>query len=112
MAYKLLSTKRADELLDSLIFYLAVHLQNREAAAKLLDGYAKLYDRMTDNPFQFPLSSEVYFSKLGIHYALVSGMNYMLLFEIQNEDVVILGYYHQSENYPEKLKDDISSELL
>ena len=69
MAYKLLSTKRADELLDSLIFYLAVHLQNREAAAKLLDGY-------------------------------------------QNEDVVILGHYHQSENYPEKLKDDISSELL
>ena len=103
MAYKLKSTKQADEMLDGLIMYLVVNLKNNDAAIRLLNGYEKLYDRMKENPYQFPLSTDMYFAGMGIRHALVSGMNYMLLFELTGEDIVILGYYHQSENYIDKL---------
>ncbi len=50
MAYKLIITDRADELIDNLVGYIINKLQNKEAASHLLDELDDIYARLTDNP--------------------------------------------------------------
>ena len=54
MAYKLNITERADELLDNLMQHLLCRLKNEQAAKHLLNCIDAVYDRLEDNPFQFP----------------------------------------------------------
>ena len=54
MAYKLNVTEHADELLDHLVDYLVNNLKNEQAAKHLLDSVDSIYDRLEENPFQFP----------------------------------------------------------
>ena len=46
MAYKLIVTERADELLDNILQYLIYQLKNEQAAAHLLDEINNIYDRL------------------------------------------------------------------
>ena len=57
MAYKLVVSEHADELLDNLVYYLLYRLKDEQAARHLLDGIGGIYDRLETNPFQFPLSN-------------------------------------------------------
>ena len=108
MGFKIAATPRADALLENLIVYLVESLRNDQAAAHLLSGYEKLYSRLSENPFQFPLISDEYLASTGIRYALVPDMRYMLVFEIRQDTVVILAYYHQTENYADKIMEDMA----
>ena len=58
MAYKLIISEHADQLLDQLIFHLLYRLKNEQAAKHLLDALDKIYDRLEDNPQQFHLSRD------------------------------------------------------
>ena len=60
MAYNLIITDKADELIDERVNYLIKKFKNPQAAAHLLDGIAGIYDRMEDNPYQFPDSKDPY----------------------------------------------------
>lgn len=50
MAYKLIVTERADELLDNLIYHLLYRLKSEQAARHLLDGIENVYKRLEENP--------------------------------------------------------------
>ena len=65
MAYKLIISEHADQLLDQLIFHLLYRLKNEQAAKHLLDALDKIYDRLEDNPQQFHLSRDRYLAKNG-----------------------------------------------
>ena len=56
MGYRLLITRRAEDLLDNLVGYLLLELGNKPAAVRLLDGVEKIYCRLEQNPFQFPVA--------------------------------------------------------
>lgn len=56
MVYKLNVTDHADELLDNLVYHLIYRLKNKEAAKHLLDSVESIYDRLVENPYQFPKS--------------------------------------------------------
>lgn len=71
MAYKLVISEHADELLDKLVFYLIYRLKNKEAAKHLLDGVDKVYDRLETNPDQFPICRDKFFAKRGYHEAVI-----------------------------------------
>ena len=71
MDYKLVISEHADELLDNLVYYLLYRLKNEQAARHLLDGIGGIYDRLETNPFQFPLSRDVYLANKGYHEAVV-----------------------------------------
>lgn len=103
MAYKLVITDRADELLEKLVYHLIFRLKNKQAAKHLLDGVAKVYDRLESNPRQFPISSDAFLAKRGYHEAVVPQMDYVIVFDIRSDVVNIVGIFHQSENYPQKL---------
>ncbi len=62
-----------------------------------------IYDRLELNPFQFPECRDAYLTKKGYHEAIVPDMNYMIIFNVRNDIVDIIGVFHQLENYQSKL---------
>ena len=70
MAYKLIVTQRADELIDRLTAYLVNHLKNPGAASHFLDELETIYHRLEENPFQFAVSKDEYLSARGYRDAL------------------------------------------
>lgn len=103
MAYKPIITEHAEELIDQLVSHLLHQFQNEQAAIHLLDELDRLYDRLEENPFQFPYSPDTYLSARGYREEIITRMNYLLIYAVQNECVYILGVFHQLENYSKKL---------
>ena len=103
MAYKLNITERADELLDNLMQHLLCRLKNELAAKHLLDCIDAVYDRLEDNPFQFPECKDVYLARKGYHEAILPQMNYFIIFNVKADTVNVVGIFHQLENYQNKL---------
>lgn len=104
MAYKLIVTERADELLDHILYYLIYQLKNEQAAAHLLDEVGSIYDRLEENPRQFPLSGDTYLAAKGYHEAVTRQMNYTIVYSISGNNVNIVGVFHQLENDRRKVE--------
>lgn len=104
MAYKLFVTEHANELLDRILRYLIYQLKNEQAAVHLLDEMKNIYDRLEENPLQFPISRDTYLANKGYHEAVIGQMNYIIIFNIESETVNIVGIFHQLENYWKKLR--------
>lgn len=103
MAYKVVVTEHAEELLDRLVYPLLYGLKNEQAARHLLDGIEKVYERLEENPLQFPLSRDAYLAGKGYREAMISQMNYVVIFEKGEEVVYVVGVFHQLENYRRKV---------
>ena len=103
MVYKLNVTEHADELLDNLVYHLIYHLKNKQAAKHLLESIDNIYDRLGDNPFQFAQCRDTYLAKKGYREAVVSQMNYIIIFDVRADVVNVVGIFHQLENYLDKL---------
>lgn len=103
MAYKINVTERADELLDNLMYHLIFRLKNKQAAKHLLDCIDVIYDRLEVNPFQFAEYGDLYLARKGYREAVVSQMNYIIIFDVRDDVVNVVGIFHQLENYPSKL---------
>ena len=71
MVYKLNVTDHADELLDNLVYHLIYRLKSKEAAKHLLDSVESIYDRLVENPYQFPKSRDMYLAKKGYYEAVI-----------------------------------------
>lgn len=99
MAYKLNVTEHADELLDNLIYHLIYRLKNKQAAKHLLDCIDVIYDRLEVNPFQFAECRDSYLVKKGYREAVVPQMNYIIIFDVRDDVVNVVGIFHQLENY-------------
>ena len=103
MAYKLIITEHADELLDNLVQHLLERLKNEQAARHLLDGIENVYERLEENPLQFPLSRDAYLASKGYHEAIVPQMEYIVVFGIKVDVVNVVGIFHQLENYQRRV---------
>lgn len=104
MAYKLIITERANELLDHILYHLIYQLKNKQAAVHLLDEIQNIYDRLKENPLQFPFSRDIYLAKKEYHEAVVGQMNYTIIFSVRANVVNIVGIFHHQENYQKKLR--------
>ncbi len=103
MAYKLTVTEQADELLDNLTYHLVYRLKNEQAAKHLLDCIDGIYDRLEVNPYQFAECRDPYLAKRGYREAVISQMDYILIFDVRADVVNVVGIFHQLENYRNKL---------
>ena len=103
MAYKINVTEHANELLDNLVYNLIYCLRNEQAAKHLLDSIDTIYDRLEVNPFQFAECRDAYLAKRGYREAVVSQMNYIIVFDVRADVVNVVGIFHQLENYQSKL---------
>lgn len=103
MVYNLIITERAEQLLDDCVYYLIYKLKSEQAAGHLLDGIDKLYNRLEENPFQFPECRDKYLKSLGYRDAVLQDMNYVVIFKVEGDNVYVLGVFHQLENYRSKM---------
>ncbi len=103
MAYRLNITEHANDLLDNILYYLVSQLKNKQAAKHLMDEIDNVYNRLEENPLQFPPSRDTYLANKGYHEAVIGQMNYIIVFSIRADIVNILGIFHQLENYQKKL---------
>lgn len=66
MGYKLEIAQKASEHLDQLLAYLLNPLKSDQAAKHLLSGIEEIYDRLEEDPWQFPAMYRLCASKKGI----------------------------------------------
>ena len=103
MDYELIVSERADELIDRLASCLLNNLKNPDAAAHFLDELDSIYDRLIDNPYQFPDSSDEYLFLRGYREALFETMQYKVIYRIDHQQVLIVGVFHTLEDYRRKV---------
>ena len=103
MVYELIISERADELIDRLTAYLLNHLKNPGAAAPFLDELESIYNRLIDNPYQFPDSPDEYLFLREYREALFETMQYKVVYRIDNQKVLIVGVFHTLEDYRRKV---------
>lgn len=103
MTYKLNVTEHTNELLDNLVYHLIYRIKNKQAAKHPLDSIDEIYDRLENNPFQFAECRDAYLAKKGYREAVVSQMNYIIIFDVRADVVNVVGIFHQLENYLNKL---------
>lgn len=105
MGYKLEITQKASEHLDQLLAYLLDPLKNGQAANHLLSGVEEIYDRLEEDPWQFPACIDYVLRKKEYRKAKIPGMSYLMIYRV-NEDirtVYVMGIFHELENYGSKL---------
>ncbi len=105
MVYSLIITDRADKLIDEHVSYLIDRLGNRQAAAHLIRGIEKIYSQLEENPYLFPNSRDRYLQTNGYKEALIPGMQYRLIFRIDDKLVYVVGLFHDLEDYVQKVKE-------
>ena len=103
MDYELIISERADELTERLVAYLLNNLNNPGAAARFLDELDVIYDRLINNPYQFPDSPDEYLFLRGYREALLKTMQYKVIYRIENQQVLIVGIFHTLEDYRRKV---------
>ena len=103
MAYRLNITEKAEDLLDNLLYYLIYQLKNEQAAKHLLESISKIYDRLEENPFQFCECRDILLRSKGYREAILTDMDYLIIFKVEKEIVHILGIFHSLENNNEKV---------
>lgn len=96
-------TESAESDLDQITDYLSFELCNPPAATAFLDEVERVSDVLADTPELFPLCSDSKLAELGYRKAIVRA--YILVYEIDAdaEVVRILRFFHESENYANKL---------
>lgn len=89
--------------MDNLIYHLIYRLKNTLEAAHLFESIDRIYDRLEENPFQFPESRDMSLRSRGYREAVLTDMNYVIIFRIEGTSVYVIGIFHQLENYRKKV---------
>jgi plasmid stabilization system protein ParE len=105
MAYNLIITERADELFEVLVQHLIYNYNSQQAATHLVNCVSKIYDRIQENPFQFPICKDEYLSSRKYREAIIPDMNYIIIYRVDTNIVYIVGIFHHLEDYYPKLKE-------
>ena len=104
MAFDLIISERADEQVDRLTGYLVKRLKNSGAAMHFLNEIEAVYDRLEENPYQFPMSRDEYLYQKGYREAFLAEMSYRVIFRIELQTVYVVGVFHDLEDYVVKVE--------
>ncbi len=58
---------------------------------------------MQGNPFQIPESTDVNLLRMGYREAVLTEMDYVIIFRVSESSVYVVGIFHQLENYRKKV---------
>ncbi len=102
MGFNLIITERAQEQIDSIIEYVMLRLSNPLAASAILDDIDYAYDMLERTANSFGLSNDPYLAAKGYHTLILKKHDYVILYRIDGENVIISGVFHMLENYKER----------
>ena len=103
MIYNLKISERADELLDNILFYVAVTLSNPSAATAIADDVSAAYDRIIQFGDAMPFCEDKYLASRGFKKKKKKKHDYVILFKIRNDTATIEGIFHELEQYGKKI---------
>ena len=105
MQYKLITTERAEELLDNIMNYIINKLKNPQAAGNLLAEIEHVYDNLVCNPEMYAYSEDLFMKSRGYRKAVIPHYDYVIIFRIDEviNTVYIMGYFHDLELYKNKI---------
>lgn len=102
--YELVFSSSIDNMVDSCMDYLINDIKNPDAASHLADEITEIYDRMEYDPYQFPRDRNSVLFMLGYRRVHLSSMRYHFEIRIVDHVVYVDGFFHDLEDYAEKMK--------
>ena len=100
MTYKLIMTDSFQRDLDAVIGYIAMTLENKAAAASLLDAIEQSFDWIERMPLMYEACQDPHLRELGYRKAVIR--NYILVYQVDGDTVNLLRLFHGRQDY-EKL---------
>ena len=102
MAYKLIKTDSFQRDLDAAVAYIALSLENKVAAASLLDAVERTYDGIERMPLMYEACRDPHLKALGYRRAVIQ--NYIMVYKAdsETETVYMMWLFHGRQDY-EKL---------
>ena len=99
MAYKLIKTDSFQRDLDSAIGYIVFSLENRTAAASLLDDVEKGYDGIERMPLMYEACHDPHLKEKGYRKAVIR--NYIIVYrvDVKAETVYFMRLFHGRQDY-------------
>lgn len=97
MAYRVTLTANAQRDRDAIIEYLLTTFHAPSSAVKFLDGLDEVIATLETAPQTFPLSREPRLHAMGYHKAPI--MNYLALYRVEGQTVIIVHIAHQTQDY-------------
>ncbi len=103
MAYKLIRTDAFQRDLDAVIAYLVLCLENKPAAAALLDAIEKSYEELERMPLMFEACHDPYLKELGYRKAGIR--NYIMVYKVDEErkTVDLMRLFHGRQDYEKSI---------
>ena len=100
MVYKVKMTQESGEDLSEIVSYISETLQNKPAAASLVDEFYDNVNTLKSSPYSFPLSCDLKLSEEG-YRKFIFKKNYIALFLIDeiNAEVNIMRVFYAKRNY-------------
>ena len=97
MAYKHVFLPKAQDDYDGIVDYLVNELKSKQAARNFVDEFDHQVNLVCENPRLYALSRFKELSELGYHSFLIN--NYIALYRVFDEIIVIAHVFHQKQNY-------------
>jgi plasmid stabilization system protein ParE len=103
MACKLIITKEAEADIDGIVQYIAVELNNTEAAKSFLDDIENAYRNVTGQPDMYGLCNDGKLRNMG--YRKIAIKNYIIVYRVSEdkEFAVILRVFYGGMDYSKLL---------
>ena len=103
MGYRIDITQHAEELLENIIFHVAVKLSNPTAADAILDDVEKAYTELEFMAESLAFCEDPILSARGFRKIRLEHHDHVVLYKVRGEIVTIEGVFHELENYGKKI---------
>lgn len=97
MAYRKVILAEAQQEYRDIVGYLVGVLQSKQAAQNFMDEFDKQVSLVAENPELYGLSRVPELAELGYRCAPVK--NYLALYKVANERIVVCRIIHRSQDY-------------
>ena len=99
MGYRIVKTDAFERDLDGVIAYIVLSLENRTAAASLLDDIEKCYGDLERMPLMYEACRDPNLNALGYRKAGIR--NYVMVYKVDEaaKQVMILRLFHGKQDY-------------
>lgn len=103
MAYKIVKTDSFQRDLDAVIGYIAIYLENKIAAAALMDAIEKSYKNLVSMPLMYEACQNPRLKELGYRKAVIQ--NYIMIYKVIEEEKIIkiMRFFHGRQDYEKRV---------
>ena len=103
MRYNVVLTEQANEHLENIIKYVVENFCNNVVATGIINDAEITYKKLEIVAGSLCLCEDSYLAAKGYRKIIFNKHNYLMLYQIRDNNVYINGIFHMLENYVDKL---------